>query len=123
MCEEGRRHRSLGVWAQPIRRSLRKKDSPRAGPRDGDQRVSCFTRVSTRGGALHKAALLDCGGSTPSGSRDTAPIHSRYEMHLDTPSLKPASAMTRRINAPVRSLKETPHRLRTNACPVFERTH
>ena len=56
------------------------------------------------GGALQIAALLDCGGSTPSGSRDTAPIDSRYETHLDTPP------------------SDTEERS-TLSCPVFEGTH
>ena len=45
------------------------------------------TNCSARGGALRITALLICGGFTPSGTRYTPPIHSRYEMHLDTPSL------------------------------------
>ena len=100
-----------------------KRTARRVGLNEGDQKITMFLaetkldwaispfqpRISLMrnarpcGGALHKAALLDCGGSTPSGSRDTAPIKWRYPPHLDTPSLKPEERSTL-------------------SCPMFERT-
>ena len=55
-----------------------------------------------RGGALRITALLYCEGFTPSGSRNPAPIGSRYQIYLDTPSFKPAD----HVRMPVLCLKE-----------------
>ena len=63
-----------------------KEDCPRSGNREGCQNLLLmFTQLTLRGDALQTTALLDCEGSTPSGSRHPAPIDSRYETHLDTP--------------------------------------
>ena len=79
------------------------------------KRKNCFTQVpmckwltpNSRpyGGALQTAALLDCGGSTPSGSRYPVPIRSRFETHLDTPSLERSQST---ITCPVLCPRE-PH--------------
>ena len=81
-----------------------KRTARRVGLNEGDQKITMFLaetkldwaispfqpRISLMrnarpcGGALHKAALLDCGGSTPSGSRDTAPRFCATKTHRHT---------------------------------------
>ena len=102
MCEEGRRHRSLGVWAQSIRRSLQKRTA-RVSASAMETRELVVLREFQHAAVLYIKRPYWIAEVPPRQALAIRPPDFARPKPIDTPSLKPEERSTL-------------------SCPMFERT-